>query len=138
VVVASVWSVKQVVKVRTLPAAAEADALEQALRVCNAATTWLSQQMHAARVFYGSGRAWGAAAIRVIGKVYDAYTSLHPNIAAGNHGPPGTERRRRVEDSPIAFRPLAAQPFDARCLSWQFQHEMGRAAAVSIWTLPAG
>jgi putative transposase len=143
-----VWSVKQVVKVRALPAAAEADALEQTLRVCNAAATWLSQQMHAARVFrkidvqhrfytdlrerFGLG---AQPAIRVIGRVSDAYTSLHANIAAGNHGPPGTERRRRVEDSPISFRPLAAQPFDARCLSWQFPHEVGRAAAVSIWTV---
>ena len=30
---------------------------------------------------------------------------------------------------------LAAQPFDARCLSWQFPDELGRAATVSIWTV---
>src|ERR1700704_3772581 len=55
-------------------------------------------------------------AIRVIGKVADAYAALRANPAAGNYGPPGSDRRRRIEESPIVFRPLAAQPFDVRCL----------------------
>jgi putative transposase len=140
--------VKQVVKVRVLPSGAEAAALEQTLRVCNAAAVWLSRQMHAARVFrkidvqhrfyselrerFGLG---AQSAIRVIGKVADAYVTLNANIAAGNHGPPGTDRRRRVEESPVSFRPLAAQPFDARCLSWQFPPVAGRGGEVSIWTV---
>jgi hypothetical protein len=32
--------------------------------------------------------------------------------------------------TPIAFRPEAAQPFDDRCLSWQYD-----ARTVSIWTV---
>jgi IS605 OrfB family transposase len=74
-------------------------------------------------------------AIRVIGKVADAYAALRANLAAGNYGPPGSDRRRRIEESPIVFRSSAAQPFDARCLSWQFPDDMGRAATISIWTV---
>jgi hypothetical protein len=47
---------------------------------------------------------------------------------------PGTEQRRTVEATPIVFRPVAAQPFDARCLSWQFG-DVGRDGTVSIWTV---
>jgi putative transposase len=70
--------------------------------------------------------------IRVIGKVADAYTSLRANLRAGNYGPHGSDRRRAVEDSPIAFRLDVGQPFDARCLSWRLPDEPGREAAVSI------
>ncbi|HET9564372.1 MAG TPA: transposase [Mycobacterium sp.] len=73
--------------------------------------------------------------IRVIGKVADAYASRHANIAAGNCGPLGSSRLRRVEVSAIEFRPLAAQPFDARCLSWRFPDDAGRTATISIWTV---
>jgi IS605 OrfB family transposase len=73
--------------------------------------------------------------IRVIGKVSEAYAARMGNAAAGNYGPPGSERRRRIEKAPISFRPRAAQPFDARCLSWQFPEQPGRDATVSIWTV---
>ena len=43
-------------------------------------------------------------AIRVIGKVAEAYTSLRGNISAGNYGPPGSARRRKVQQTPIGFR----------------------------------
>jgi putative transposase len=148
VLASTVLVVKQVVKVRMLPTELEATALEATLSACNRAASWLSAQMHSARVFrkidahhrfYTDLRArFGLAAqpaIRVIGKVADAYAALHANINAGNYGPPGSERRRKVEDSPIVFRPLAAQPFDARCLSWQLPDELGRTATVSIWTV---
>jgi IS605 OrfB family transposase len=73
------------------------------------------------------------AAIRVIGKVADAYTALRANTSAGNYGPPGSTRRTRVQDTPIRFRADGAQPFDARCLSWQIADGTGtREAAVSI------
>ena len=49
--------------------------------------------------------------------------------AAGNLGKPGSPRRVKAEAQPISFRPLAAQPYDDRCLSWQ--HD---ARTVSIWT----
>ena len=145
---ASVRRVKQVIKLRALPSAGEATALDETLRTCNAAASWLSAQMHADRVFrkidaqrhfYRELRdRFGLAAqpsIRVIGKVADAYAALRANIAAGNCGPPGSDRRRKVEDSPIVFRASGAQPFDARCLSWRFPDDLGRAATISIWTV---
>jgi putative transposase len=140
--------VKQVVKLRMLPSGAEAEALDETLQVCNAAGSWLSEQMHDASVFrkidaqhrfynelrerFGLG---AQATIRVIGKVAGAYAALRGNIAAGNYGPPGSDRRRRIEESPITFRPFAAQPFDVHCLSWRFPVAPGRDATVSIWTV---
>ena len=74
-------------------------------------------------------------AIRVIGKVADAYATLRANIDAGNYGPAGLGKRQTVTATPIGFRADAAQPFDARCLSWQIPEEVGgREATVSIWT----
>ena len=74
-------------------------------------------------------------AIRVIGKVADAYAALKANIEAGNHGPPGSEKRKKVAAKPIGFRADASQPFDARCLSWQIPDTVrGREATVSVWT----
>jgi putative transposase len=144
----SVRNMKQVVKLRVLPSDIEAHNLDETLRVCNEAASWLSRQMHAARIFrkieaqrrfYRELRTrFGLAAqptIRVIAKVADAYSGLHANMAADNYGPPGSIRRRKVEVSPIMFRQAAAQPFDARCLSWRFVAGMGRAANISIWTV---
>jgi IS605 OrfB family transposase len=144
----TVPSVKQVVKVRVLPTDEQAAALHGTMHTCNEAASWLSRRMHAARLhrkhdvqklFYAELRERfglsAQSAIRTIGKVADAYAALRANLAAGNCGPPGSDRRRKIEGSPIVFRPLAAQPFDARCLSWQFPDEMGRAAMVSIWTV---
>jgi putative transposase len=142
-----VINVKQVVQVRLVPTPEQASALLPTLRTCNAAATWLSEQMHADRVFRKfdvqkhlytqMGERFGLAAqpaIRVIGKTVDAYTTLRANLKAGNYGPAGSDRRRTVEGSPIAFRPEAAQPFDARCLSWQLG-DAGREGTVSIWTV---
>lgn len=145
----SVRDVTLVVKVRMLPTEAEAVALRATLVTCNTAASWLSAVMHAGRVhrkhdaqkrFYTDLRErFGLAAqpaIRVIGKVADAYAALRANLATGNYGPSGSDRRRNVEETPITFRRSAAQPFDARCLSWRFPAESGgRAAAVSIWTV---
>src|SRR5262249_22033234 len=121
-------------------------ALLATLHACNKAASWLSTQMHPAGVFrkfdaqkrfYVELRErFGLAAqpaIRVIGKTVEAYAALRANLDTGNYGPPGSDRRREVEASPVVFRPRAAQPFDARCLSWQLQ-ETGREGTVSIWT----
>ncbi|MFD0822638.1 hypothetical protein ACFQ0D_30935, partial [Micromonospora zhanjiangensis] len=70
------------------------------------------------------------AAQHVIKKVCDAYATLAANLRAGRYGKPGSRRRRRVEANPISFRWDAAQPYDARMLSWQ--HD---ARTVSIWTV---
>ncbi|GAA4484731.1 hypothetical protein GCM10023191_008310 [Actinoallomurus oryzae] len=64
-----------------------------------------------------------------IKKVRDAYTTLKANIRAGNLGKPDSHRRVKAEAKPIVFRP-AAQPYDDRCLSWQYD-----AATVSVWTV---
>ena len=139
---------KQVVKVRIPPTEDQAAALRETLRVCNEAASWLSDRMHAERVrgrhdvqkrFYTElKRLFGLSAqpaIRVIGKVAEAYTTLGANIDASNYGPPGSQRRKAVADKAIGFRAQAAQPFDARCLSWQLPDAVGaRQATVSIWT----
>jgi IS605 OrfB family transposase len=139
---------KQVIKVRILPSEEQAAALHATVSTCNEAASWLSAAMHTERVrgkhdvqrrFYTDLKTrFGLSAqpaIRVIGKVVDAYTTLTANIDAGNYGPPESEKRKKVAATPIDFRADAAQPFDARCLSWQIPEEVGaREAAVSIWT----
>lgn len=144
----TVRGVKRVIKVRMLPSKDQAVAMDATLRTCNEAASWLSAAMHADRIrgkhnvqkrFYiAMKERFGLSAqptIRVIGKVADAYAALRANIEAGNYGPPGSERRKKVAAKPIGFRADAAQPFDARCLSWQIPEEIaGREATVSIWT----
>lgn len=69
------------------------------------------------------------AAQHVIKKVADAYRALAANLTAGRYGKSGSKRRARLESRPVQFRWDAAQPYDARMLSWQ--HD---ARTVSIWT----
>jgi IS605 OrfB family transposase len=148
VVMVIVRGVKLVVKVRMLPTQGEAAALRATLSTRNEASSWLSAAMYAQRVhrkyvaqerFYGELKArFGLSAqpaIRVISKVADAYATLRANIDAGNYGPPDSEKRKMVAARPVRFRADAAQPFDARCLSWQIPDTVGgREATVSIWT----
>ena len=136
------------IKVRVLPTDSEAAALDATLNACNSAASWLSAAMHKQRIhrkydahryFYTELRArFGLSAqpaIRVIGKVADAYASLRANVHAGSYRPPGSPRRSGMAAAPIRFRHDAAQPFDARCLSWQIPNDVGgREATVSIWT----
>jgi putative transposase len=104
--VVSVAAVKQVVKVQILPTADQAAALQATLNTCNEAASWLSTGMHTERVrrkhdaqkrFYTELKErFGLSAqpaIRVIAKVADAYTTLKANIAAGNYGPPCSQKR---------------------------------------------
>jgi len=115
--------VKLVAQVRLLPTSEQADALAATLVACNRAAEWVSTVAWEQRVFhnydlrgctYGQVKAeFGLSAQpaqHVIKKVADAY-----------RGDPTTRRR---------FRPLAAQPFDDRCLSWQLAQQ-----TVSIWTV---
>jgi putative transposase len=139
----------KVVKLRLLPTGPEERALKATLHACNTAATWLSACMHAAGVhrkydaqkqFYPELRQrFGLSAqpaIRVIAKVADAYTTLGANISAGNYGPPGSKRRKKVQNKPIDFRIDGAQPFDARCLSWLLPEcDDQREATASIWTV---
>ncbi|TXK44105.1 IS200/IS605 family element transposase accessory protein TnpB [Nonomuraea sp. C10] len=134
--------VRLVVRVRLLPTPEQAAALEATLHAANRAANLVAALAFRHRCFrnfdlrkhsYDRIKAEfvlaAQAAQHVIKKVCDAYRTLHANLAAGNLGEPGSARRIKVESKPISFRPLAAQPYDDRCLSWQHQ-----ARTVSIWT----
>ncbi|MFD5768983.1 RNA-guided endonuclease InsQ/TnpB family protein [Streptomyces sp. NPDC127049] len=132
---------KIVVQVKLLPEADQAAALRSTLRTVNEAANWVSgvafergvpREYELRKHTYAELRARGLgaqAAQHVIKKTRDAYTTLKANIKAGNLGKPGSKRRRKAESKPIAFRPEAAQPYDNRCLSWQYDQR-----TVSIWT----
>ncbi|MFL9657419.1 RNA-guided endonuclease InsQ/TnpB family protein [Streptomyces sp. PB17] len=129
-------------QVKLVPDAAQASVLERTLRAVNDAANWVSGvafEHGVPREYELRGHAYaelkarglGAqAAQHVIKKVRDAYTALQAGIRAGNYGRPGSKRRRRVEAKPVTFRAEAAQPYDDRCLSWQYD-----AQTVSIWTV---
>jgi IS605 OrfB family transposase len=70
------------------------------------------------------------AAVRTVKKVVDAYATLAANVRAGCLGPVGSKRRVKATARPVVFRREAAQPFDDRMLSWQYD-----AGTVSIWTV---
>lgn len=132
---------KLVVQVKLVPEAEQAAALLATLRTVNEAANRVSavafeqgvpREYELRKHTYAElkSRELGAqAAQHTIKKVRDAYTTLKANIKAGNLGKPGSKRRRKAESKPIAFRPEAAQPYDDRCLSWQYD-----AQTVSIWT----
>ncbi|MEO3803960.1 transposase [Nonomuraea sp. B1E8] len=132
---------KLVVQVKLLPTPQQAAALEATLDAVNRAANLVAALAFQRRCFRNFDRRRHAydqikaefglaaqAAQHVIKKVADAYRTLHANLAAGSLGGPGS-RRLKAEAKPVSFRPLAAQPYDDRCLSWQ--HE---ARTVSIWT----
>ena len=132
---------KLVVRVKLLPEADQAAALHATLRTVNEAACWVSgvafergvpREYELRKHTYAELKARGLgaqAAQHTIKKVRDAYTALKANIRAGNLGRPGSKRRVTAESKPITFRPQAAQPYDERCLSWQYD-----AGTVSIWT----
>ncbi|WP_326571437.1 transposase [Actinacidiphila glaucinigra] len=132
---------KIVVQVKALPTAEQAVAMRSTLRACNDAANWVSQvafdrglprEYELRKHTYTELKARGLgaqSAQHVIKKVRDAYTTLHANIKAGNLGKSGSKRRVKAEAKPITFRSEAAQPYDERCLTWQYDAE-----TVSIWT----
>ncbi|WP_189780826.1 RNA-guided endonuclease InsQ/TnpB family protein [Streptomyces capitiformicae] len=134
---------KLVVQVKLLPTHAQASVLEATLRACNRAATYASHVAFAKKLKDRNGlqkevytdlkTAFGLSAqptVRAVKKVVDAYTTLKANLQAGNLGLPTSKRYRAAVSTPISFRPEAAQPFDDRCLSWQYD-----ARTVSIWTV---
>ncbi|MFE6961359.1 RNA-guided endonuclease InsQ/TnpB family protein [Streptomyces sp. NPDC057696] len=124
-----------------MPQAEQVAALSVTLRTVNEAANWVSavafehgvpREYELRKRTYGELKARGLgaqAAQHVIKKVRDSYTTLRASIRAGNLGKEGSQRRRKAESKPITFRPRAAQPYDDRCLSWQYD-----ARTVSIWT----
>ncbi|WP_405472134.1 RNA-guided endonuclease InsQ/TnpB family protein [Streptomyces canus] len=134
---------KLVVQVKLLPTPEQASALEATLRACNRAATYASQVAFAKslkdrnglqkEVYADLKAAFGLSAqpvVRAVKKVVDAYAALKAGLQSGNLGPPTSKRYRKAVGTPIVFRPEAAQPFDDRCLSWQYD-----ARTVSIWTV---
>jgi IS605 OrfB family transposase len=134
---------KLVVQVKLLSTPEQASALEATLRACNRAAAHVSRVAHEGgvtsrnelqKLVYAEVKAtFGLSAqpaVRVVKKVVDAYATRSANLMAGNLGKPGSKRQRKATGRPVAFRPEAAQPFDDRCLSWQFD-----ARTVSIWTV---
>ncbi|MEU6760688.1 transposase [Streptomyces sp. NPDC046685] len=133
---------KIVMQVKLMPDAVQAPALRSTLRTVNDRANWVSGVAFARGVpreyelrkhTYTELKASGLgaqAAQHVIKKTRDAYTTLKANIRAGNLGKPGSKRRVKAESKPVTFRPDAAQPYDDRCLSWQYD-----AQTVSIWTI---
>ncbi|MFE2142227.1 RNA-guided endonuclease InsQ/TnpB family protein [Streptomyces sp. NPDC059456] len=133
---------KLVTQVKLIPEADRAAALCSTLRTVNEAANWVSgvafeqgvpREYELRKHTYAQLKARGLgaqAAQHVIKKTRDAYTTLKANIKTGNYGKPGSKRRAKVESKPVTFRPEAAQPFDDRCLSWQYD-----AQAVSIGTV---
>ncbi|MBD3009459.1 MULTISPECIES: RNA-guided endonuclease TnpB family protein [unclassified Streptomyces] len=133
---------KQVVQVKLLPTPEQASALEMTLAACNEAATWVSSLAYEhgvtrnfglRKLAYPQIRArWGLgaqAAQHVIKRTCDAYATLKANLKAGNLGKPGSKRYRKAAGKPITFCPEGAQPYDDRCLSWQYDTQ-----TVSIWT----
>ncbi|MEV0811487.1 transposase [Micromonospora sp. NPDC050200] len=129
-------------QVRLYPDTAQEAALRATLDLCNEAADLASAEAFQRRIYskqalqrltYGRLKALGLSAqpaIHVARKVAGAYATLKANIRAGNLGKPGSKRRAKVESTPIRFRADAAQPFDDRCLSWQFADR-----TVSIWAV---
>ncbi|MEV0404340.1 transposase [Actinoallomurus sp. NPDC050550] len=125
-----------------MPTPVQAAALKHTLRTVNEAACWVSdvafergvpREYELRKHTYAELRERGLGAQvaqHVIKKVRDAYTSLHANLRAGNLGKKGSKRWARAVSKPITFRPQAAQPYDDRCLSWQYD-----AQTVSIWTI---
>ncbi|MFI0979792.1 RNA-guided endonuclease InsQ/TnpB family protein [Streptomyces sp. NPDC021093] len=134
---------KLVVRVKLLPTPVQALVLEATLRACNRAATYAARVAFEEKVFsrnalqklvYTDVKAtFGLSAqptVRAVKKTDDAYTTLRANLKAGNLGKAGSKRWVKATGSPVEFRPDAAQPFDDRCLSWQYDSR-----TVSIWTL---
>ncbi|TLS44840.1 IS200/IS605 family element transposase accessory protein TnpB [Streptomyces montanus] len=130
-------------QVKLLPTREQASALEATLHACNRAATYASAVAFVKdltdrnglqkEVYTDLKATFGLSAqpaVRAVKKVVDAYATLKANLRAGNLGPPTSRRYRKAVSTPIAFRPEAAQPFDDRCLSWQYD-----ARTVSIWTV---
>lgn len=141
-------AVKLVVQVRLYPDKMQAVALKETLLACNAAANDVAQTLHEQRsrsvfdlqkLVYADVKArFGLSAqptVRTIKKVFDAHLTRMSLIRNGRAGKAGSPRRTRCEAKPIRFNPLAGQPFDDRCLSWQFPEvDRGTDGTVSIWT----
>ncbi|MFF4144512.1 RNA-guided endonuclease InsQ/TnpB family protein [Streptomyces sp. NPDC001698] len=128
---------KLVVRVKLLPSAEQAPALQATLVACNQAANHVSGVAHhtgvrrnrelRALVYTDVKNGWGLgaqAAQHVVKKVADAYTALRAWRRKTS-----ARRPRGAVSKPIGFRDDAAQTYDDRMLSWQLDQR-----TVSIWT----
>ncbi|MFE5701903.1 RNA-guided endonuclease InsQ/TnpB family protein [Rhodococcus koreensis] len=132
---------KRIVVVKLVPTPDQFAALESTLLVCNDIANEVSGLVQSMKqrsrralqvALYPMVKARGLSAqpaLHVLRKVADAYTARQSNLTNGNCGRSGSSRYTAVAETAVAFRPLAAQPFDDRCLSWQVE-----SSTVSIWT----
>ncbi|MEU9187939.1 transposase [Streptomyces sp. NPDC048484] len=135
---------KLTVQVKLTPSPEVATALEATLHATNDAANWLSVRAQGRKddrdrtrkalqpFAYAELKARGLSAqpaLHVIRKVADAYSTRKANLKAGNYGKKDSERYRRIASTPVRFRPDAAQSYDDRCLSWQYDQQ-----TVSVWT----
>ncbi|MFY7066655.1 RNA-guided endonuclease InsQ/TnpB family protein [Nocardiopsis changdeensis] len=130
------------VQVKLTPSPEQAAALAATLHAVNTQANRVSQvafdtgttrNFPLRKLVYADVRAAGIgsqAAQHLIKKVADAYTSLATGIRNGDHGRPGSKRRRGAGSKPIVFRSDAAQPYDARNLSFAPD-----ARTISLWTV---
>jgi IS605 OrfB family transposase len=131
---------KQVVQVKLLPTPAQAAALVATLRAVNAAANWTSEtafahgvpreyalRQHTYVQLKAEHHLGSQVAQLVIKKTCHAYATIAALIKTGRlQG----KRAARATAKPVVFRPDAAQAFDDRCLSWDYD-----ARTVSIWTV---
>ncbi|WP_150254517.1 RNA-guided endonuclease InsQ/TnpB family protein [Nocardiopsis deserti] len=132
---------KIVAWVKLTPSPEQAAVLDSTLRALNDHATWVAKVAHERGVMrnyelrkhtYRQLRETGVgsqAAQHVIKKVCDAYRARRSNLDNGNYGPKGSVRRKRIESTPIVFRPESAHPYDARNLSFALD-----ARTISLWT----
>jgi IS605 OrfB family transposase len=132
---------KIAVQVKLTPSPEQAAVLTSTLRALNTHATWVAKvahdqsvmrnyelRKHAYRQLRGAG-VGSQAAQHVIKKVCDAYRTRRSNLDNGNYGPKGAARRKRIESTPLVFRPESAHPYDARNLSFAMD-----ARTISLWT----
>lgn len=136
---------KVVAKVKLDVSAQEGQILRRTVEACNHAANEVSKIAHEQNIrdkrklreaTYAEAKpivGASQAAQAVIRKVADAYKAHRANLKADNHGKRGTDRRAKAEQKVITFRPEAAQPYDARNLTWDIESQ-----SVRIWVIDSG
>jgi putative transposase len=113
---------KVVVQVRLIPDPSAAEALEGTLRLCNEGANLASETAWRERCFRNYDlRRHVSCKLKALGL----------SAQAAQHAIKKAADAYKVDRKKVRhFRPLASQPFDDRCLSWQ----LGQ-GTVSIWTV---
>lgn len=127
-----------VVQLKLQPTAEQRRALLDTLELCNQNANYVSavayekkvkNKFNLQKLVYYELKERGLAAqaaLRVIGKVCDAYKTQKNSI---KNGALTGAAKEKATSRPVQFRKYAAQPFEDRNLSWDL-----KASTVSIWT----